>query len=355
MAGSRKKKPQGVRSAGDLRSEYEAKFALAGRLRDCIREQILTLLEKHHITLGVPLEFRVKDWSSIEEKLVRKSLSLSSLDELPDLVGVRAILLFRKDLIAVDTIIRQNFDVLSAEDTSARLEETQFGYQSQHYVVRLLESWTSIPSYSDLGGFAAEIQVRTVAQHIWAAASHKLQYKKEESVPPPLRRAIYRVSALLETVDLEFSRVLEEREIYISQEKVPGSEPSRLNVDLLRSIMDASLPLQNKTDSEAYGDLLEELFALGVNTDEELRSVIASGRAAAEAKDKEYVDEYRAEAAVDSSKVTNLPETYERVSKGHFMAHTGLMRWVMRAHFGDEGDKILAKLQQERINRAQNK
>jgi ppGpp synthetase/RelA/SpoT-type nucleotidyltranferase len=32
-----------------------------------------------------------------------------------------------------------------------------------------------------LGGLRAEVQVRTTAQHIWAAASHKLQYKHEES------------------------------------------------------------------------------------------------------------------------------------------------------------------------------
>lgn len=59
-----------------------------------------------------------------------------------------------------------------------------------------------------MSGLKAEVQVRTVTQHVWAAASHVLQYKQEASVPLPVRRSIYRVSALLETVDLEFERVL---------------------------------------------------------------------------------------------------------------------------------------------------
>jgi ppGpp synthetase/RelA/SpoT-type nucleotidyltranferase len=72
-------------------------------------------------------------------------------------------------------------------------------------------------SYGALAYFRMvfELQLRTLAQHIWAVASHKLQYKREASVPVPIRRSINRVSALLEMVDLEFDRVLLEREQYV--------------------------------------------------------------------------------------------------------------------------------------------
>ncbi len=148
------------------------------------------------------MEGRVKSLASIEEKIERKGLTLQSVTALDDLIGVRAILLFRKDLKIADKLISKTFHVLHKEDTATRLADDSFGYQSQHYVVQLPKSWSKIPSFSELGTIRVELQVRTLAQHIWAAASHKLQYKKENSVPPPLRRAISRVSALLETVDL---------------------------------------------------------------------------------------------------------------------------------------------------------
>lgn len=326
---ARAKKSRARASSSALRIEYDAHLPLAQRLCDCIREQFLTLLAKNQITLGVPLEFRVKDWISIEEKLTRKSLSLQSLGDLSDIVGIRAILLFRRDLASVDQIIRENFMVIASEDTGSRLEETQFGYQSQHYIVSLLQSWTSIPSYADLGNITAEIQVRTLAQHIWAAASHKLQYKREESVPPPLRRAIYRVSALLETVDLEFSRVLDERDSYIREETGPSSSPGTLNVDLLRAVMDETLPSQNKSSAEAYGDILEELFELGINTDVSLREMISQALDKALEKDKEVVETYKGKLG----ELNN--EQRKKVGQGAFMSHTGLMRWVMRAYFGE--------------------
>jgi hypothetical protein len=50
----------------------------------------------------------------------------------------------------------------------------------------------------------AEIQIRTVLQHAWAAISHKLQYKREDDVPAPLRRKLFRLSALFELADDEF-------------------------------------------------------------------------------------------------------------------------------------------------------
>ena len=107
-------------------------------------------------------------------KIERKSLEVKDIKSLPDLIGIRSILLFRTDLERVEKLILETFNVLSSEDTAKRLGEAQFGYQSQHYVLRLPEPWLAIPSMADLGELQVDIQVRTLAQHIWAAASHKL-------------------------------------------------------------------------------------------------------------------------------------------------------------------------------------
>lgn len=98
----------------------------------------------------------------------------------------------------------------------------------------------SVPSLNTLGGLAAEIQVRTMAQHIWAASSHVLQHKNESNVPLPVSRSIHRVSALLETVDFELERVLIDRERYSAEINLSSEEP--LNVDSLRKLLDSLLP-----------------------------------------------------------------------------------------------------------------
>ena len=92
---------------------------------------------------------------------------------------------FLTDLDKIDELIRSTFEVMSPEDTADRLGEAQFGYQSLHYTIKVPLIWLEIPTMADFGDIQAEVQVRTLAQHIWAAASHKLQYKNEASVPPP--------------------------------------------------------------------------------------------------------------------------------------------------------------------------
>src|SRR5262249_41621118 len=155
-------------------------------------------------SLSVPVQTRVKSQASVLEKLERLKARSIKLTELQDLVGFRIILQFRRDVAKIIELLAKNFKIVEQYDTAERLKADQFGYSSIHFVVELQDSWLAVPTMSAFGGTRAEIQVRTTAQHIWAAASHTLQYKNEASVPPGIRRAIHRVSALLETVDLEF-------------------------------------------------------------------------------------------------------------------------------------------------------
>ena len=239
--------------------------------------------------MGVPLESRVKSWDSIAEKIERTSLKLKGIKQLNDLVGLRLMLLFRRDVTRVCELISTNFTVVSQEDTSQRLAETEFGYQSLHYIIKLPEDWLSVPTLREFDDFQAEIQVRTLAQHIWAAGSHILQYKREVSVPPPVRRSIYRVSALLETVDLEFERVLDERESYISELRADKSRDEPLNVDLVAKILDERLPQENKMEAEPYSELLEELHHFHIDSAKRLTELIGKHLEDALAADAEQV------------------------------------------------------------------
>lgn len=313
-----------------IKTEYHVLEPRAGRLLDALMKEIGELLHGSQVALGVPLEGRVKTWESIQEKLERKSLEPETASDLDDLVGVRVILLFRSDLRTVIDMLKKTFDVLSVEDTSDRLGESQFGYQSQHLVLRLPSAWSEIPSLSDLCNLKAEIQVRTVAQHIWAAASHKLQYKQEEYVPPPLRRTIYRISALLETVDLELDRVLDERRAYTYRDANETPTDETLNVDLLATILDASFPPQNKASDEDYGDLLGDLLHFNIRTADSLRHLLNKQIKHLDSEEKRRLKEV-------SASPYDYPETLRnRVKEGIFLNHSGLLRTALRKEFGDD-------------------
>ena len=84
-----------------LQIQYQDNAGRAERVREAVVVQLSALLSANDVTLGVPMESRVKSWASLEEKLERKQLSLDSLFNLHDLIGVRTILLFRGDLARV--------------------------------------------------------------------------------------------------------------------------------------------------------------------------------------------------------------------------------------------------------------
>lgn len=311
-----------------LEDEYQKVIGQADRLRAALLEQVGKLLESKNIALGVPLEGRVKTLTSITEKLERKAKNLDALHNLDDLIGVRAILLFNRDVSEASRLIETTFDVLSSENTAERLGDAQFGYQSQHYVLRLPKAWLSIPSLSDLGNLKAELQVRTLAQHIWAAASHKLQYKQEQSVPPPVRRAIHRASALLETVDLEFERVLQDREAYIKKELNIEHQDQTLNVDSLQALLSEMLPAKNKSNNETYGELLEDLLAHKVATAAKFRDLLAKHMSAVAEADAKEAERRRQNQDFNGT-------SRARVDKGVFYRHVGWARKTLRLEFGD--------------------
>lgn len=304
-------------NVSELRANYEQVESRAKRLKLALTAELNHLMIKEGVTLGVPIEARVKEWSSIEEKINRKSLELDNVEDLDDLVGMRLILLFRRDLVAVDKLLRTSLNIKSSEDTALRLADTQFGYQSQHYIVEVPATWLNIPSWGDFGGIRIEIQVRTLAQHIWAAASHKLQYKHEASVPLPLRRSINRASALLETVDIEFDRLLADRMLYVQDQMKYEDSDAPLNVEILGSILSELFPARNKGKNEPYDEFIVDLNHFGVKTAGELRRIM-----------NEHMKEIMAEDARSA-------RSSKRAS-GYYFMHVGLAREGLRQEFGSK-------------------
>jgi putative GTP pyrophosphokinase len=140
------------------------------------------------------VRWRVKDTSHVLEKIVRKRLAKNEKygainaatyrTTITDLVGVRALHLFKADCFAIDSRIRNTFELAEqpvayvrkgdheafrSELKTAGFEvmEHKDGYRSVHYVV----------SSQPVGRrVLAELQVRTVFEEGWSEIDHRVRY-----------------------------------------------------------------------------------------------------------------------------------------------------------------------------------
>lgn len=332
--------------AATLSQQYARIQPEAERMRAATELQLNALFTRQNISLAVPLESRVKAMSSIQEKLDRKDLELACLEDLDDLVGIRAILMFRRDVKTIGDHIRRIFQVIQDEDTASRLEESQFGYQSQHFVVKLPKAWLETPVMEGLDHLKLEIQVRTLAQHSWAAASHKLQYKQEASVPAPIRRSIHRVSALLETVDLELDRVLQERETYLEQQGSHREPTEPLNVDLLAKIAQDLLPAANAYQGDRFDELLTDLLHFKITSVSDITELIKE-----ELEETLVNDKKAAERLIKAARERN-EAINPRWERGVHYSHTGLVRNMLRRKYGQDAQTYFQETFSSRRNAA---
>jgi len=294
-------------------------------------KQLNELISSASIIPALPIQYRVKSFDSILDKILKtKRDSIRHLSDFPDIAGIRIVLLFERDIDKVVDIIDSNFSVLSKEDTRKRLGDSEFGYGSIHYEVKTPSEWLKVPSLKPLEKITGEIQVRTAAQHIWAAASHVLQYKNKSDVPSPLRRSINRAAALLETVDLEFERVLAKRDAYASG--VDTEDPSEtLNTETLKKSLLNLLPIENISEGEEYSDLLEELKHFGITTTGSLKKLMTDTLESVLKKESKHVSEGRRQLAEIGQVSGTSPD---RITRGVYFNFTGLVRQAISEKYG---------------------
>ena len=174
---------------------------LAGVLTDVIgREELDVVLVDH----------RAKTVESFLGKLDRKGEKYHDpLQEVTDLAGVRVITYYLEDVDRVSDLIRREFTIDEGKsvDKARELDPDRFGYLSAHFIVTIGPTRKDLPEWAALSELKAEVQVRTATQHAWAAIEHKLRYKSAEDVAPEIARRLYRLSALFELADEQFSEV----------------------------------------------------------------------------------------------------------------------------------------------------
>ncbi|WP_042367373.1 GTP pyrophosphokinase [Bacteroides neonati] len=330
----------------ELEKEYILLRTLCDNFSIEVTRQITKLLDDNEIKLAVPIQFRTKSWDSIRNKCEQGRFTVKkTILELQDLIGIRLILLFKRDLIRVTELIEKYFLVVRKYNTEDRLEENQFGYLSIHEIVELQKEWLRVPTLAPFKELKCEIQIRTLVQHAWSEASHMFQYKNEVDVPKPLKRTIGRLSALLETVDLEFERVLTERDEYkkeiVAISYIENSKEA-LNVDLLHDLLNRYFPnIDEPEGNYEYSDLLSELDILNIKTVGNLSSLIRQHYEELMTEQKRLANEllqnYQKTGPLFDSKGMVYDKgaiIAKRLRSGYYYNRLGMMRRILVLHLG---------------------
>ena len=197
------------RAANDWGDAYRRDFSTYEAATEKLRSLVCDLLRKHAIEV-VQVDARAKTVESLVGKIDRKRGKYAEpLTEITDLIGIRVIAYYLEDVQTVEYLLREEFEVDEQHSVQrgADLDPDRFAYVSDHLIVSLSASRKGLPEWDVFSGKRAEIQVRTATQHAWAAIEHKLSYKAAGDVPNDLKRRLFRLSALFELADDQFSAV----------------------------------------------------------------------------------------------------------------------------------------------------
>ena len=187
--------------------EYDESKNLLDNMDKTLNSLTVSLLEQRNIKAH-QVQTRVKDRSSLKNKIIRKSQKYKALNEITDIVGIRIITYFEDEVDQIATMIEEEFEVDQENSIDKRkVDSDKFGYRSLHYVASLKKDRTELAEYSNYEERKFEIQIRSILQHSWAEIEHDLGYKGEFEIPSTAKRTFYRVAALLEQADIEFVKL----------------------------------------------------------------------------------------------------------------------------------------------------
>jgi len=229
------------------------------------------------------IKYRLKESDHLLEKVVRKRLENPDRtitvdnyrDEITDLVGIRALHLFKEDWLAVHRYIRDTWDLADRplayvrsgdsekiiqfyKENDCEVREHRFGYRSVHYLI------TSSP---DRERYTLEIQARTVFEEAWGEIDHVISYPytQDNELLVRLSSILNRLSANADELG-SYMRYLKSRTDLMQDEyaKTIG-EKNALITELQKKIDRLEIDASQK---EA---LTSDLVALGKNRSNEAR------------------------------------------------------------------------------------
>lgn len=153
---------------------------------------------------------RIKTKESLAQKVIKKN-KYEKLDDITDILALRIITYFEDDISKIEEILNKEFKIDWENSIDKRnIEIDKFGYRSVHYILQLNDHKAQTAGYEEYKDIKFEIQIRSILQHSWAEIEHDLGYKSFTQIPQKAKRTFYRVAALLEQADIEFTKLKKE-------------------------------------------------------------------------------------------------------------------------------------------------
>lgn len=146
----------------------------------------------HRINPVHSVRYRIKDPNHLIEKIIRKRMEDServiTIDnyktEITDLIGLRALHLFKEDWLHIHSSINEKWDLVETptayfrkgdpidyikifEDNGCSAKEHPYGYRSVHYLLKTSPTKNT---------YTSEVQVRTIFEEGWSEIDHKIRY-----------------------------------------------------------------------------------------------------------------------------------------------------------------------------------
>lgn len=241
---------------------YFFQYPLYLRLGENVKEAIENLLiEKGIETASV--NYRVKKLEQFLQKIKRKKYA-DPFKQIADICGIRIICYLKKDIKKIEELIGKEFEIVEKNEKLSGLPLREFGYRSNHLIIKIKKDWTKTPNYRGLENLKVELQIRTILMHAWAEIEHKLAYKKAEHIPRELRRKFSRVSAILEEADEQFQEISDEvdekkRKMLTGlQEHKMSNREINFDLDTLKILLDYYFPGKVR-DSKIIRDFFDEI------------------------------------------------------------------------------------------------
>ncbi|MFH1135511.1 MAG: RyR domain-containing protein [Pseudomonadota bacterium] len=193
------------------------------------------------------VQVRSKTISSFAEKAVRKFQKYDDpVHQFTDLCGARVITQTQMEVDLISRFIRDSFviDAANSVDRRQTIGVSEFGYLSVHFIVQLPKPEQGgimgvlPPAELTAGGYKAEIQVRTMLQHVWASISHDSLYKNMFKPPAQWHREMNRLAAMLEEADRNFALFVSRLEAYATNHGayLPAGK-RQSEIDTLKTIL----------------------------------------------------------------------------------------------------------------------
>jgi len=251
----------------EAESRYLQEQPIYTRLGEHMIAMIKELLSEQGVS--ATYDYRTKEASSLIAKILRKRYD--SLDRVTDKLGLRIIVSNIREIPRIVSSMESAFHVTEKQDKANDLSPDRLGYLGTHLQIELKPEQLASGVEDEFRGRSGELQIRTHAQDLWNVSSHKYLYKPEVPPPAQVARRLYRLMALVEIYDNEFSSSME------AIEQLPGAENwktlrnleekfirlggQRFNEQLSVTIIDQLLPIARELGDEWEHHVLEAFVA----------------------------------------------------------------------------------------------